>query len=51
MMRKEIRLSLPICGKGQEGKCHLLRCRQSTMSPHRLLPPPCRLTKYPALTI
>ena len=31
--------------------CHLLRCRQSTMPPHRLLPPPCRLTKYSALTI
>ena len=27
---------------------HLPRCRQSTMPPHRLLPPPCRLKIHSA---
>ncbi len=27
---------------------HLLRCRRSTMPPHRLPPSPCRLKTYPA---
>ena len=29
----------------------LLRCRRSTMPPHRLPPPPCRMKIYPARNI
>lgn len=31
--------------------CHLPRCRQSAEELLRFLPPPCRLTKYSALTV